>query len=455
MTVGTAETDDKSRAPSAPPERLTWAVRRVLILLAIVATLNFIDRQIINILAEKIKTDLQLSDTELGLITGLAFAFFYAILSIPAARIADRVHRPRFLGGALAVWSVFTMLCGLAGNFYHLVLGRIGVGIGEAAGAPTTQSLIADYVPASRRAFAMSIMLMGAPLGAMLGMGIGGVAADLYGWRSALFIVGLPGLFVALILVLFVREPRQAVASSAAAAPQQSFFVLLREIWAKMSTRWMLIAAGLNNIIAMGKFAFAPSFFLRVWKDDLAGYVAFFNKALGLSLGPVSVVGVVFGIGTAVAGLTGVFLGGRIADYFGQKNIRVMLLLPAVAKLSIIPFGLAAMFAPTLELAFSFMVLTTVAQGLGTPAFYAAQLGLVDQKNRSTISAVFLVVSTLVGLGLGPLIIGGLSDFFNHVLGHGSGGGLRAGFIGAYLLLLPSGFVLYMASRHYKKDFVG
>jgi MFS family permease len=400
MTVDAVDTETV-RTPLESSEKLTWQVRRVLVVLAVVATLNFVDRQIINILAEKIKAELHLSDTALGFVTGFAFAIFYSVLSIPAARIADRVHRPRFLGGALAVWSVFTMLCGLAGNFYHLVFARVGVGIGEAAGAPTTQSLIADYVPASRRAFAMSVMLAGAPMGAMLGMGIGGVAADLWGWRHALFIVGLPGLLVSLILFLFVREPR-AAASVAADQQHEPFLVLLKRIWAKLSLRWMLIAAGLNNVIAMGKYAFAPSFFMRVWKDDLTPYVTFFNKLFGLSLGPTAVVGVIFGIGTAIAGVAGVIVGGRLADFFGRKDIRAMLLLPAIAKFSIIPFGLTAMFAPTLEISFIFMLLATLAQGFGTPAFYAAQLGLVGQKDRSTISAVFLVVSTLVGLGWDP-----------------------------------------------------
>jgi predicted MFS family arabinose efflux permease len=243
-----------------------------------ISTLSFIDRFVINILAEDIKLDLRLTDTELGLVSGFAFSLAYALIIIPGARFADRTHRPRLLAGAVFVWSIFTVLCGYAGSFIQLVLARIGVGIGESSGAPIPQSLVADIVPLSRRAWAMGYVVIGAPLGSMIGMGIGGIIVDHVGWRTTLLLVGLPGFLLA-GLMLLVREPRDAEKLNSAPPRPAPFWPLMKQFASKPSLLWMMAASALGNMVQMGRYAFVASFFLRVWKEDLVTWGHYFDRS--------------------------------------------------------------------------------------------------------------------------------------------------------------------------------
>jgi len=434
-------------------DRVSWAIYRVMLLLAAISTLSFVDRFVINILAEDIKLDLHLSDTELGFVSGIAFAFFYALLVIPSARFADRTHRPRLLAAALIAWSGFTILCGMTANFVQLALARIGVGIGESSGAPVPQSLVGDLVPLSRRAWAMGYIAIGAPLGSMIGMGIGGVIVDHFGWRTTLLIVGLPG-FILAALMLFVHEPRLVPKSAPADAKPMAFGSLFKLFASKRSMLWMLVASALANMVQMGRYAFVASFFLRVWKADLAGWGSYSERVFHIPLGPVSIIGLTLGIGGGLAAALGIVIGGRVADAWGSKDMGFLLRMPGWCQLLILPCGIGSVFAPSVETAFLLLMLANFFQGAHVPPLYAAQLGLSNSANRATLVSVFLVTQVLFGTGVGPVVVGALSDLFNVVGGKGSVDGIRYSFIVIYLFLIPAVLSLFAAARHYKKDFV-
>jgi len=254
----------RRRAPRSP------GVRRLpplaLILLLAVYTVNFLDRQIVSILAEPIKRDLHLSDTQLGLLTGLAFAIFYTFLGLPIARLAERSNRVTIIGVSLAVWSGFTVVCGLATNYTQLLLARIGVGVGEAGCTPTAHSLIADYVPKSQRASALAFFAMGTPLGSLLGSSLGGVMSDTFGWRTAFLLAGVPGLLLTAVVFLTLREPRKELSALARARMAEtqktegSFGATLRYL-ARKRTFW-LVAFGAATLAFIGygngAFVYSP-----------------------------------------------------------------------------------------------------------------------------------------------------------------------------------------------------
>ena len=271
---------------ATPPPRVrtvSLSYRRYAIgLLFLVYVFNFIDRQIVTILAEPIKQELGLADWQLGLMTGTAFAVFYCTLGIPIARLAERRNRPWIIGLSLAAWSAFTALCGLAQNYWQLVMARIGVGVGEAGCSPPAHSLIADYTPKEQRASAMALYLMGNPVGALLGVVIGGLVADAYGWRTAFLFVGLPGVALAVIVVMTLIEPRlkQAAAISRAAAQppdDTTFWDVLRVLWGKRTFWLMAAAVSIVAFIGYGHAPFGASFFLRVHGAEIEQLAAQFG----------------------------------------------------------------------------------------------------------------------------------------------------------------------------------
>ena len=232
-----------------------------LAILVMVYTFSFIDRQILSILIEPIKNDLGLSDTQMGLLTGFAFAAFYATLGIPIARFADSSNRRNLIVASLGVWSLFTALSGLALNFWHLLLARIGVGIGEAGCSPSAHSMIADYYPAEQRATALGIYSLGIPLGIMFGLFVGGAMEEAFGWRSALFVVGVPGILLALIVRFTLHEPARGFAEKRTDTGTQPGVVeTLSYLWQKKSFRHLSFAAGLTAFVGYGFVTWAPAF---------------------------------------------------------------------------------------------------------------------------------------------------------------------------------------------------
>ncbi|MEO0421833.1 MAG: MFS transporter [Pseudomonadota bacterium] len=391
----------------------------VMFILVVVYTLNFIDRQIIGILAVPIKADLCLSDTQLGLMGGLAFALFYTGLGIPVAMLADRKSRTWIMTVALTVWSAMTAVCGLAQNFWQLFLGRLGVGVGEAGGVAPAYSLISDYFPPHQRARALSVYSFGIPIGSALGIVIGGFIATRVHWRFAFFVVGAAGIVLAPLFRLTVREPERGAYDARKPDRPAPLGEILRTLARKPSFWWMSLGASASSMMGYGIFFWLPSFLVRSFGLTLLDASLFFGAIL------------------LVGGLIGTWLGGAMADRFGAGGRRsVYVLIPAAAFIGAIPFYAGAVLAPNLAIAF-LALLPPTALGLAWlgPVLSAIQ-HVVPANMRATAAAVFLFVNNLIGIGAGTAVLGWLSDALQVRFGDES---LR------YAILAGTGFYLIAA----------
>jgi MFS transporter, Spinster family, sphingosine-1-phosphate transporter len=381
-----------------PGESLPFlsSTRAMLWLLLVVYIFNFIDRQIVNILAEPISRDLGLNDTQIGLMTGIAFALFYAILGLPIARYADRPssNRGKLIAVALAFWSLATAVCGLAQNFVQLLLARMGVGIGEAGCTPAAHSLIADRVPPERRSSALAFYALGIPVGTLLGMMIGGYLADELGWRKAFFVVGLPGALLAVVVAFVIKDGTRtphAIPSGAAVMPA-SLRHSLAEVLKSRAYVLLLCAGSAASFLSYGK---------ATWTT------IFFQRTHGLTPGEV---GFHFGLWGGIAGIAGTLLGVWLADRFGRENRRHVLSAPAIGMVLAAPLAFAAYSVSQWEVALALVMLPTLLNSLYYGPTYSSVQGLVPLRTRAIASALLLFGQNLIGLGLGPLFFGMLSD---------------------------------------------
>ena len=446
MTDTTAQTSEA--APEIQPTTPGYRSYALWLLLGIY-TLNFLDRQVVNILAEPIKQELGLKDWQLGALTGLAFAVFYTFLGIPIARLADRANRPMIIAGALAIWSGFTVACGLATNFVHLLFARIGVGVGEAGCSPPSHSLITDYTPKEKRASALAFYSMGIPLGSLAGMALGGLVADAHGWRVAFFVAGAPGIVLAIIAALTLKEPRKALAAAQAkqAGEAPSFGEAMKELATKKSF-WLIAFAGSGiSFIGYGHLAFYGSFFFRNHGPQLAELAA----NLG-GLGPAGFLGTALGLIIGVFGATGTFLGGQIADRAAKKDIRAYVSVPATAGILGIPFFLVAMTTDNAALALGMLALPTLLNSLWYGPVFAAVQSLVQPRTRATAAAVLLFIINLIGLGLGPLFVGLLSDTLARSMGEAEG--VRWALLLSASVGLISALLFWLARKTIREEIV-
>ena len=316
MTDAVAPAAPKSAAsPEAAAQAQPFSrayTRYAMGLLLGIYIVNFLDRQVVNILAEPIKNDLGLADWQLGLMSGLAFALFYTVLGVPIARAAERHNRPIIIAASVGAWSAFTALCGAAQNFVQLVLARIGVGVGEAGCTPPAHSLIADYVPKEKRASALAFYSMGTPLGGLFGLILGGLIADAFGWRWAFLVAGLPGVVFALLAWLTLKEPRKQLAAHArqVQAAQVSLRETLQALAGKPTFWCIAFAAAIKAFIGYGHAPFTASFFLRNHGDDIAGLAASVGDVLGYELKSVGFLGIALGLMSGIGGTLGSWLGG-------------------------------------------------------------------------------------------------------------------------------------------------
>jgi MFS family permease len=405
----------------------------MLFALLLVYILNFLDRQIINILAEPIKGELGLSDTQLGLLAGPAFAVFYAVLGIPIARYADnaKTNRVWLISVCLAVWSAMTALCGVAQNFVQLALARIGVGVGEAGCTPAAHSLIADSVPPEKRSSAIAFFGLGIPIGGLLGLIIGGVVNDQYGWRMALMLVGMPGILLAFILPLIIRDPRRCADSAhfnTAGSPVKAKLSIkdaVREVFASKAYLYVFIAASFTAFLSYGKGLWTISFFIR---------------SHGLST---TEAGLAMAVALGISGIIGTWLGGKMADVFGKRDKRHILTLPAIGMAIAAPILFAGYWAEDWRIAVALLILPTILNSAYYGPAYGCVQGLVRPEARAIAASLVVFGQNLIGLGLGPLLFGVLSDWLQPMAGDDS---VRWVLYGAAWLGLIPAFFFWRAS---------
>jgi len=410
----------------------------VLLVLTGVYTFNFIDRQILVILQESIKKDLGLTDTHLGMLTGLTFALFYATLGIPIARYADRSNRRNIVGISLIIWSLMTAVSGLVNNFVQLLIARIGVGIGEAGGSPPSHSIVSDYYPPHKRASALAIYSTGIYIGILFGYMIGGWIDENYGWRMAFFALGLPGVLYAMIVFLTVKEPRRGMSDNRlnnddaiAVRRSKDFLEVLTLLLKKKTFVFISLAAGFNAFVTYGIGNFFAPFLARIHHMETAS------------------IGVALGLVVGVGGITGTYAGGYFADRLGKRDIRWYLYVPILAGLVVVPFSITSFLHGDLTLVLACNAVATFLTAVYMGPSLAVIHNLVDAHTRALASAVFFLILNLIGLGLGPLTIGYISDLLSTDYGVES---LRYAFMFSFIPGTISIILFYLASRTYKHE---
>lgn len=404
----------------------------VLAVLTLVYTFNHIDRQILLILVEPIKADLEISDSAIGLLTGFAFAVFYATFGIPIAMWADRGNRRNILSIALATWSGMTALSGFATNFWHLLIARMGVGVGEAGGTPPATSIISDLYAPKERASALGIYTAGIGLGILAGFVIGGYVYQAFGWRVAFFVAGVPGILLAIVVRLSIREPKRgAVERRESDGEASSFGETMSFIGKQSSFLWLLAGCCLICISANAFLAWTPSHLQRTYAVGPADIAI----PLGLLIGG--------------AGSIGAIILGRFCDKLSQRSLAWRPLIIAVCAAIALPFAWLFLQADTINMAYAWNFIPSFIGLIYASIAYTASQELVGLRMRAFASAFMLFCLTLIGIGGGPTIVGWLSDTF-------ASGGDTAPLKSALELMLTlnglSIFALVMSARTYNRD---
>lgn len=423
----------------------------VLFILVVVYTFNFIDRQIVGILAVPIKADLALTDTQLSLMGGLAFALFYTFLGIPIAMLADRKSRTWIMTAALAIWSAMTAMCGLAQNFTHLFLARLGVGVGEAGGVAPAYSLISDYFPPEKRARALSIYSFGIPVGSALGILLGGVLTSYLDWRSAFIIVGLAGLAIAPIFRLTMREPeRGGFDGKDAVTTPAKLSDVVRILTRKPSFWGLSFGAASSSMMGYGLIFWLPSFFVRSYGETLPAFFSWMPAFLvPADPSPLLYASYFYATILLLGGVAGIWFGGAMADRYGPERKAAYALVPAGAFLATIPFFVIGVLAPSLWVAFpAFVALQALSLVWLGPVISAFQ-HLVQPNMRATASAIFLFVNNLVGIGVGNLVIGVLSDSLTAQFGDEA---LRYAILSGIVFYVLAAALFIMTAPRLKRD---
>ncbi|HLK25009.1 MAG TPA: MFS transporter [Caulobacteraceae bacterium] len=399
LSGGRASVADGSIAALAErPSAYAWWVLSVL---SVAGALNYYDRYVITIVLQPMKQALHLTDTQIGLLTGLAFATVYSVLAVPIARIADRGHRVGVLSIALAVWSMMTAACGLATSAAAMFAARVGVGVGEAGGIPSSHALIADHFPPARRSSALSVVALSSSFGAILGLAVGGVVSDHFGWRAAFFVGGAPGLLVAVVCAATIREPRHRAAQQGAQAPAAALGLgsAIRVLVRRRTYGLVAVGATIAQLTGYGQGVWTPTFYIR---------------SFGLTPGQV---GILYSLLTGVPGLVGTLAGGVLVDRWMPRDGRAGVWTILFSYASAIPLGLVAYLTHNLALSLAASALAGFTGGMGTGPLYALIQGLAGQRLRATAVALYMLVIVLLGLSFGPMLAGVISDALAHVAG--------------------------------------
>lgn len=393
-------TDESSSSTSDNPYASGKKKYYVLGLLTVVYSFNFIDRQLLAILQESIKADLGLSDGQLGLLTGFAFAVFYVTAGIPIARWADRSNRSRIIAASLFIWSFMTALSGAAQNYLQLLLARVGVGVGEAGGSPPSHSIISDIFPPTSRATALGFYSTGVSIGILFGFLLGGWLNEFFGWRIAFAVVGIPGVLLAVVVWMTLPEPIRGLSEKKQVSDDQpTFMEVLGLLWSRVSFRHIAAGSALN--------AFA-SYSISNWS------ASFMIRTHGMTTGELGTwLAMIMGFGGAI----GVFFGGYIADSLSPRDKRWYVWVPSITGFLSVPFMAGVYLVDDAYVALAFMIIPGVMANVYLGNAIATTHSLVGLRMRALSSAVLFFILNIIGLGLGPFTVGLLSDYLSVSLG--------------------------------------
>ncbi|MFK8330998.1 spinster family MFS transporter [Pseudomonas sp. BJa5] len=420
---------------------VTWRTHYALFVLAAIYVFNYIDRQLMAILIEPVKLEFGISDTGIGLLSGVTFAVFYTLFGFPLGRLSDRIGRKPVIALSCIAWSLMTMLCGLAGSFLMLVLARIGVAVGEAGGTAPSVAMVSDLYPPRRRSTALAVLMLGSSLGAVVGLGLGGWIAQHHGWRLAFLLIGAPGIFLGLLLLLTVRSPKPAAAAVQVAAPQQGWLKTLLELLHMPSFFWLVLTGGAAAIAGYAIGTWSPSFLIRSHGLNVqqAGFL----------------VGVVGGSGAAL----GTLACGLVTDRMARRDAGWQIGVPLLGTLVSIPFALAYFLWPQgtllqvggIDVPTAFLFYSVFAffgVWWATPCL-GAITHLFPATRLAQATSIFVMSMTLLGVGVGPLLIGVLSDFFVPTLGAES---LRYALAASVSMLVLAAVFLALALPGYRRQ---
>lgn len=403
-----------------------------LFILTGVYVFNFIDRQILVILQESIKQELDLSDTQLGLMSGFTFAIFYVSFGIPIARLADKGNRRNIIAISLTVWSAMTALSGSAQNFIQLLLARIGVGIGEAGGSPPAHSIISDLYPPKKRATALAIYSTGISIGILVGFLLGGWINQYFGWRTAFLVVGIPGIIYALILRFTVNEPPRGLSENIKQTDElPSMKEVVQLLWRSKAFRYLALGSGMAAYFQYAINSWLPPFLARL-HDMGSGEIGTWLSLL-------------FGVGTGL----GYFFGGYLTDKMGKKDKRWYMWLPAVGILVAIPLSIITFFSSNTTLALVSLALPAFLSSIYLAPCLAVTHGLVSIRMRALASAILFLILNVIGLGCGPFFTGILSDLLQPSMGVEA---LRWALTSSLLACLLAGVFFLKAAKNVGED---
>lgn len=420
-------------APSGAQDYSTSYKVYILLLLLVVYISNYADRMILSVLMPYIKAEFQVSDAALGFLAGTAFAVFYATLGVPIAIWADRGNRKTIIAVSVTIWSAMTAVCGLAGNYWQFALARVGVGVGEAGGSPPSHAIISDLFGPKTRATALGIFALGVPFGLFAGLYGGALVAAEYGWRMAFFVLGIPGLMLALLVMFTIREPKRGASDGITHAGEApSLMTTVRHMLSQKSLVHVFVGATLTTLVGYAGVQWWPTFVMR---------------SHGLSMTDLSLfLALVFG----VAGGLGTFLGGYIADQFSKRDMKWMPRIVTIATVVGLPFGFAIYLTDSSWMVFALIGVPAALGSVYLPPTYAMTQGLVEVRMRTVASALLLFVINLIGMGLGPLMAGLISDALAPAYGKDS---LKYALLILTLFNVWAAVHYWIAGRYFEADF--